>query len=640
VRNSMCGIVGSILLTDQYRSSVDEVIQEKMIESIRHRGPDDSGSWQNDKIFLGMRRLSIIDLNNGQQPIWNEDKSCCIVYNGELYNHHDLRPLLESQGHTFRTNSDTEVILHAYAQWGTKCLSKFIGMFAFAIWDGKQNTLFLARDRVGEKPLYYYQDRHRLVFASEIKAILADPSISREVNPRGLSNFLAFGHAMAPDTMFHNIRKLLPGHYLIVKEGHVKIEEYWDVGYEPQLNDGEVLTEEEYCEKIQELLNDSVRQRMISDVPLGAFLSGGIDSSVIVALMKKHASEPVKTFSLGFSVGGAYNELSDARKVAEHFGTEHHELEIGHVDLVNTLQTLVYHYDEPFADAASFPLYLLSQFARQHVKVILSGDGGDELFGGYRRYAADQLSFSYQRLPKFLINKLFPQIIDRLPRLRRFKKTINTLPIVNPAFRYASWLSLFTKEMQTELLQPAISDALLNYEPTSLYPFYYNKLRDTYAPDHLNQLMYVDFKTWLVDTYMEKTDKATMACGLEARLPILDHRLVELSFQIPSHYKIKGWKTKQIFKKAIKNLVPDFVLQKPKHGFSVPTDLWFRDDLKNFAFEILLDERTRRRSFFNNTFVEKIWTEHQKGRHVWDTQLWALLNFELWCRSYLDGDSP
>jgi asparagine synthase (glutamine-hydrolysing) len=630
----MCGIVG-YLAAEEPAGRCDEA----MLGALHHRGPDDRGAWARPRLFLGMCRLSIIDLAGGHQPIWNEDNTCCIVYNGELYNFHDLRPELEARGHRFRTASDTEVILHAYEEWGPDCLRRFNGMFALGVWDGRDRSLFLARDRIGEKPLYYYWDGRRFLFASEIKAILADPIVPRRVDVRGLANYLAFSHAVAPDTMFQRVKKLLPGHYLVLREGAAgpHVQPYWDVGAEPQLPAGARLSEEGYARRVLDLLDDSVRRRLVADVPVGAFLSGGVDSSAVVALMKRHAGGPVKTFSLGFRIGGAYNELSDARRVARHLGTEHYELEAEHVDLVKVLQTLVYHYDEPFGDAAGFPVYLLSRFAREHVKVVLCGDGGDELFGGYRRYAADRAAALYGLLPRALTGRWIPAVIDRLPRFRRLKRTVQTLPIADPARRYAAWLVLFTPEMQAELLQGGVRDALRGYDPAWPYPLYYHRLNGSTANDHLNRLLYVDVKTWLVDTYMEKVDKASMACSLEARMPLLDHRLVELAFQIPGRYKIRGWSLKRVFKRAVRGLVPDEVLRKPKHGFAVPTDPWFRGELKAFAFDVLLDRRARQRGYFNPAAVERLWQEHVSGRHVWSTHLWLLLNFELWHRAYLDG---
>ena len=631
----MCGIFGILSTNPAHFAHTEE-----QMKAIYHRGPDEQGTWGNEQVFLGNCRLSIIDLVSGHQPIFNEKKSCCIVYNGELYNFEDLRPQLQSRGHRFTTHSDTEVVLRAYEEWGIDCLKKFNGMFAFAIWDDTKKALFVARDRIGEKPLYYYRGRDRLVFGSEIKSIVADPTIPREVNPRGLSNFVTFGHSLAPDTMYKDIFKLLPAHYLIAAGGKIETRQYWDVGDEPQIPDGKELSEEEYAERILTLLDDSVKRRMVADVPVGAFLSGGVDSSAIVALMCRHTRERVKTFSLGFTIGGAYNELSDAKRVADFLGTEHHEFRVDHLDMIGTLQKLVYQYDEPFGDAANFPVYLISEFARKHVKVVLAGEGGDELFGGYRRYAADLMAQRYQKLPGFITRSLVPSLVGAVPRLRRTKRIARTLPITDPAVRYGAWLEVFSREMREELFQPEFQKEIDGYDPTWPYLHYYNlELNGPRSLDHLNRIMYVDLKTWLSDTYMEKVDKATMAVSLEGRLPFLDHRLVELAFQIPGKYKIRGTSTKMILKKAVKSLVPPEVLTKPKHGFAVPTDPWFRGELKDFVFQTLTDERARRRGYFNAPYIEKLYKLHSEGKEVYDTALWFLLNFELWNRVYVDKQS-
>lgn len=627
----MCGIFGAL-----YPDSKLPADTAAQLKSIIHRGPDEQGYWSDGHVFLGNCRLSIIDLAGGHQPIFNEDRTACIVYNGELYNFRDLRPQLEARGHVFQTDTDTEVILHGYEEWGVECLKHLNGMFAFAIWDEPRKQLFIARDRIGEKPLYYYRDREKLVFASEIKAILADPAVPRDVHLQGLANYLTFGRAAAPQTIYQNIYKLLPGHYLLANKNGIETKQYWDIGVEPQISSGENLSEAGYAKKILELLDDSVQRRMIADVPVGAFLSGGVDSSAIVALMKQHATGAVKTFSLGFTIGGAYNELSEAKQVAAFLNTEHHELQVEHVDLIETLQKLIYHYDEPFGDPAGFPVYLLSRFAREHVKVVLAGDGGDELFGGYRRYAADQMATMYQRLPSALTNGVVPNLINKLPRLRRSKRSLQALTIADPGTRYAAWFQVFTPEMQRQLLPPNVFGEIAGYDPTQAFSRHYDKLNGNSCADHLNRLMYIDVKTLLADTYMEKVDKAMMACSLEGRLPFLDHRLVELAFQIPGHYKIRGWSTKRILKRAVRELIPQEVLQRRKHGFAVPTDPWFRGELKDFTFEVLMDERTRRRGFFDLNFVEHLWREHLQGRNVWDTQLWLLLNFELWARTFLD----
>lgn len=634
---TMCGIYGELLFGGGGGHDLDRYGQA-CTDALSHRGPDERGTMVNGQVFLGMRRLSIIDLEGGSQPIWNESKSRCGVYNGEVYNFRELRGKLEAKGYQFRSRSDTEVVMKAYDAWGADALRRFNGMFALAIWDKQEERLFLARDRVGEKPLYYFRDSQRFIFSSEIKAILTNPAVPRSLNPKGLVNFFAAGHSVGPDTIYQSIYKLLPGHWLCIKDGGITLSRYWDVGDDPYLPPEADRSEKSLEVEIQKLLDDSVRLRMLADVPVGAFLSGGVDSSAVVALMQRHAKDPVKTFSVGFGIGGAYNELSDARRVATALGTEHRELNIEHCDLVNTLRTLVYHYDEPFGDPAGFPLYLLSQLAGKHVKVVLTGDGADELFGGYRRYSVDRLAGLYQCLPATLTQRVLPALIDRLPRLRRLKRTLSTLPLADPARRYAAWLTVFTPEMQAELLNDDLYACVAGYDPAWIYAEYYPALK-TEAADHLNRLMYADVKTLLVDAYLEKTDKATMACGLEARVPLLDHRLVELAFQIPSRYKVRGRQTKSIFKNAVRGLMDGEVLRRQKHGFSVPLDPWFRGDLKTFAFDVLLDGRARRRGYFNMEFVEQLWREHADCRHVWDTQLWLLLNFELWHRIYLDGEA-
>ncbi len=630
----MCGIFGI-----QSAKPAHFERAEQQLGVIRHRGPDEQGTWVQDGVFLGSCRLRIIDLLGGRQPMVNESAGTVIVFNGELYNYRDLKPALQAKGHTFRTESDTEVVLRGYEAWGMECLKRFNGMFAFALWDSRERLLFIARDRIGEKPLYYYREADRFVFASEIKSIVADPTIPREINPRGLTNYLAFGHALAPDTIYKNIVKLLPGHYLTLKGGRLETVQYWDVGDEPQIAEDRRPREEEYVERLLYLLDDSVRRRMVADVPVGAFLSGGIDSSAIVGLMKRHATGQVKTFSLGFTAGGAYDELSDARRVAKHFDTEHHELAVGHVDVAEALQRLVYHFDEPFSDPANIPVYLLSEFARKHVTVVLTGEGGDELFGGYRRYVAEQAAPLYQILPRAVGASLLPGIARLIPRFRRMKRILSTLPIREAPTRYAAWQEVFSSDMRRELMDPLISGRVGSYEPNWQYDHYYRHSQNGRSPvDHLNRLMYVDVKTWLPDTYLEKLDKATMACSIEGRLPFLDYRLVELANQIPSSYKIRGLATKRILKRALQGLLPPEVLRKPKHGFAVPTDPWFRGELTAYIFETLLDDRARRRGYFNFPYIERLYRLHRDGGEVYDAQLWLLLNFELWNRIYIDAD--
>jgi asparagine synthase (glutamine-hydrolysing) len=621
----MCGIYGELALRDGERVGEHG---EAAVDLLAHRGPDDRGSWRDDRIFLGVRRLSIIDPEHGAQPMLGRRGRLCIAYNGELYNFRELRHELEAHGHMFATASDTEVLLNAYERWGTGCVTRFNGMFAFAIWDAVERVLFVARDRIGEKPLYYREDGRRLAFASEIKALFADPALPRRVSPRGLANYLAFGHSLAPETIYDGVHKLLPAHALLVRHGRVTIDCYWDLDPEPRR-----ITES--AESVLSLLDDSVNRRLVADVPVGAMLSGGLDSSSVVALMRRHSSVPVKTFAAGFS--GSPDELAAARSVATALGTEHHEVTVAPRDVAPSLTTLARHFDEPFADPAAVPLLALSQLAREHVKVVLTGDGGDELFGGYRRYVADQLASAYQRLPVAVGRRAVPALAGLIPRTRRLKRIVRTLPIADPGSRYASWLRVFDRELLAELVHADVA-AAADHDPEADYGRYYAHLKGSRAGGHLNRLMYIDVKSWLADAYMEKTDKTTMACGLEARMPLLDHRLVELAFSIPPREKIRGMSTKRIFRRAVAGLVPERVLSAQKRGFTVPLDRWLGHELSGWTRELLLDPRARSRGYFDHRVVESLLREHIDGRRVHSDALWVLLNFELWHRVCLDRE--
>ena len=621
----MCGIYGRLELGASRIAPED--VDRLAIGAIAHRGPDDEGSWYGSRIYLGMRRLSVIDLTTGHQPIFNEDRTVCVVYNGEIYNFAEVRRELEAHGHRFSTSSDTEVIVHGWEQWGEGVAERLNGMFAFALWDERTQVLWLVRDRLGIKPLYYcYQPGRQLLFASEIKSLLARRDVPRQIDRAGLLNFFAYGHAIAPRTIYQGIWKLRPGHSLRIERGTVTERAWWTPS--PAADDG--TPEEEWARRVRELLEDSVRRQMIADVPVGAFLSGGVDSSAVVALMARNTHHRVKTFAVGFQYGSAYNELPDARLVANHIGTEHHEIVVRAPELLDALQTLVYHFDEPFGDAACFPTYLVSRLARQHVTVALTGEGGDELFGGYRRYMVD----SWLRQMSPLLGVVGPVIrpaVGALPRLRRLKKLIDVGRERDDAARYAWLLRVFTDDQLEVLLgEDGIDPA---FKPVAPYRECFTQAAQT---DHRNRLMYADLKTWLPDTYLEKVDKSSMAVSLEARVPILDHRLVELSLRIPSRCKIANGGMKRVFKRAVADLLPPATLQKAKHGFAVPIDPWFRGELRQFAFDVLFDPQTKRRGYFRSEAVESLWREHQDGRHVRDAHLWLLMNFELWARRFLD----
>ncbi len=625
----MCGIFGSFADEEEL---VDARIGDLCTDTLTHRGPDDRGTHSETSLFLGMRRLTILDLETGNQPIWDASKNFCIVYNGELYNYREIRSTLRSEGFSFRTHSDTEVVLNAFVKLGPQCLQQFNGMCAFAVWNRRERSLFIARDRLGEKPLYYFWDGKRLVFASEIKAIVADPTIEREIDFQGLFNYLSFGSSLPPTTIFRNIFKLQPGHYLEVSTKGPSLHEYWDV---PRQTEPHGKGSSYSAETIRELLADSVRMRMVSDVPLGAFLSGGVDSSAIVAYMTRFSERPVKTFSLGFPSHRNFSELDDARLVAKHFGTDHYELELDHVDAPEIFEKLAYQYDEPFFDPAKIPVYLLSRFARQHVKVALGGEGADELFGGYRRYAADQLSHAYRRLLPG--SSALENLMARLPRMGRMKTAARTLGIPSPGRRYANWLLAFWPDALGELVSEELMQELSQHDPFGHYQDLCGNLGSETA--HLNRLLYVDLKSWLPNTYLEKTDKASMAASLEVRLPFLDHRLVEFAFRIPPGQKIRTWNTKIVLKEALKDVLPRHVLKKRKHGFSVPTDQWFRGHLAGYLRDNLTSSRARNRGYFDPRAVDTLIGEHASGKKNWDAQLGLLLSFELWAQHYLD-DRP
>lgn len=612
----MCGIAGIYYKNNR---PVDKALLLAMAEKMHHRGPDDSGIFLDGQVGLVHARLSIIDLSEaGHQPMADQEGLFHIVFNGEIYNFQEIKKELELLGHCFVSKTDTEVILHSYKEWGALCLEKLNGMFAFAIFDKQKQEIFLARDRMGEKPLYYYLDEERFEFASEIKVILEDKSIKREIDPQGMVNYLTFGHSIAPTTMFAGIKKLLPGHYAVFKNGQLLTREYWALS---KIGGGEDKGREYYKNQIKTLFEESVKGRLVSDVPLGVFLSGGLDSSAVVAMMAKLGARPIKTFSVGFNIPGQeFNELTDAKVVADYFKTDHHEILLEETDLIDTLSKLVYHFDEPFGDAANFPVFYMSQFAKQYVSVALTGDGGDEIFGGYRRYAAEK--------NRFFLLPLSWLFSGKLPGSRKIKKLVDALPIKDSLLRHTRWISFFSPTMlQQLLLAPNYAD------PLKMYKEYFSG--NSFA-SQAEAMMYLDQKILLPDAYLEKVDKASMAVGLETRPPLLDYHLVELANTIPLKYKIKGLDGKAIFKEAMADLLPPQVLQKKKHGFAVPTNRWFRGKLKDYLTEVLFDPKTKSRGYFNYQYIEKLYQSYQEEGQPLDSQLWLLLNFELWHRQYID----
>jgi asparagine synthase (glutamine-hydrolysing) len=624
----MCGICGIFDFTGK---PVAEAGLRKMMSALRHRGPDGHGAYIQGDIALGHLRLSIIDISeSGRQPMISADGSKRIIFNGEIYNYRQLRKELERDGASFRSTSDTEVLLCLYEMKGVDCLEHLEGMFAFAIWDQTKRTLFIARDRLGIKPLYYYKDARRLVFASEIKSILQDDAVPRVIDERALISYFTFGHGFAPQTVYRGIEKLLPGHYMQCTSRGIQIHKYWDVDKVEQRTH---ISESECSEEIRTKLEHAVTSNMVSDVPVGAFLSGGIDSSAIVAYMTRASSRPLKTFSIGFDVGGEFNELAEAELIAKKFSTEHYHRIVAGQDVENLIQKLVYHYDEPFADAANLPTYIVSALAREHVTVVLSGEGADEIFGGYRRYRAHAASNRLHRIPAMIRFQMARKLVPRHSTTRRVHKIIETLQVAEEAKRYGSWLNFFSDDDRISLVKPEVLEAAGQFDGYDIFREYIHRQPKW---DIINRIMYTDLKAWLPDTYLEKIDKAAMAVSLEGRVPFLDHKLVEYAYSLPGRLKVRGRVTKYALKKALEPVLPHSTLYRPKHGFSVPLDAWFRGELKHFASDVLFDSAPKYVDYLNPGFVRELYDAHIRHERDFGAQLWGILNFELWHHTFLE----
>ena len=636
----MCGIYGVIDLKDTVAPG--QLLLENMGQAVVHRGPDDVGAYFGKGMAFGMRRLSIIDLTGGHQPISNEDGTVWAVCNGEIYNFRELRSSLEKRGHKFSCNSDTEVLVHLYEEEGLKLFQRLRGMFGMAIWDASRSRLVLARDRLGQKPLYIYKDANRFLFASEIKSILAADGVSRQLDYRALQEYLALGFVPAPLTLFDGIEKVLPGHYVVIENGRVFEQAYWDVSFDKI----DTHTEEEWIDQIRAKILEAVQVRLVSDVPLGAFLSGGVDSSAIVAAMAQLTEQPVKTYSIGFE-GEAeeqfYNELPYARLVADAFGTDHHEI-IVRPDVKDLLPKLIWHMEEPIADSAFITTYLVSQLARESVTVILSGVGGDEFFGGYRRYLGDRLMSYYQWLPGLLRTQWLPAVFAKLPQDRhsslanyiRYLNAFVNAAELNPSGRYMSYVSVFSPEARAQLLEDQRRQVGSRYvaPPSALMQERFEKCR---AADSLNQMLYVDIKTSLVDNILMLTDKMSMAVSLECRAPLVDHELLELTSRMPPHLKIRGLSMKYILKHALKPWLPDEIIRRKKRGFGAPMGAWLRKDLEGLIHELLAETQIKKRGLFQWETVQQMISDHRARRKDYTDHLLTLINFELWHRTFLDN---
>jgi asparagine synthase (glutamine-hydrolysing) len=626
----MCGIVG---IVSQNQLDVDQALLARMCAAIRHRGPDEDGFYLKGPVGLGMRRLSIIDLKGGQQPIHNQDRTAWIVFNGEIYNYRELRESLEKLGHTFYTNSDTEAIVHAYDQYGSDCPKYLRGMFAFAIWDERTQELFLARDRVGKKPLLYAQVNGQLIFGSEFSALLLHPDIGRDIDAEALHHYLSFMCVPAPLTAYRAIRKLEPGHSLRWRRGEIKIERYWQPDFSKKLD----ISEQEAGERTIEILRDAVKVRLMSEVPLGAFLSGGIDSSAVVALMSEASSAPVKTFSIGFEEQD-FSELHHARRVAEHVGADHHEF-IVRPDALEVLPLLVEHYGEPYADSSAIPTYYVARETRKHVTVALNGDGGDESFAGYERYAAMRLAERYHRIPALLRESVVRQAIELIPssetkrgRIRDVKRFIQaaSLPKVE---RYLRWVSVFDSEAKQDLYTEDFRQQTRGLSAASMLDPWFARANGSGIVD---AALLTDIMTYLPNDLLVKVDIATMANSLEARSPFLDHHVIEFAASLPERFKLRGLTTKYLLKRMLKQLLPAENLDRRKMGFGVPIGHWLRGRLQPFLRETLLTEASLNRGLFKPETVKRLVELHTRGERDYAHQLWTLLMLELWFQRFID----
>lgn len=636
----MCGICGTI--NTENGAPVSQALLSSMCATIKHRGPDDEGIFVQDNVGLGTRRLSIIDIEGGHQPLSNEDGSVWVAHNGEIYNFPDLRKELVALGHKFKTRTDTETIVHSYEEWGEQCFQKFRGMFAFALWDGFKKKLLVVRDRMGIKPLYYTLIENRnctMVFGSELKTILVHPEVKRALEPQAVDLYLTLEYIPEPFSAFENIYKLPAGTFLVYDRGKIRIEKYWDVCEKQEretstLYRGATLASIE--DELYAHLKESVKARLLSDVPLGAFLSGGIDSSAIVGLMHELGVSPIKTFSIGFE-DATYNELEHARRISKKFQTDHEEF-ILKPQVLELTEKLVHHLDEPFGDFSIFPTYLVSKMAREHVKVILSGDGGDELFAGYEHYQAQKLS---RLLFVSFLSKPMPIFLRKLPPSSKKKGLWNKLRRYAQGFehpqdlRHFRWMMFLNQKEREELYSKDFRHELGGIKPFhTISPFekLYPQL-DQF--DDINGELYLDLKSYLVDDILVKVDRMSMATSLETRVPLIDHKVVEFAFRIPGHLKLKGMTTKWIFKKTMERLLPPQNIYRSKEGFSIPIKLWLRNELKELMLHYLSESRIRDAGIFNFDPIKHKIDSHMEGRENYSHQLWALLVFEIWREKFL-----
>ncbi|HEY2962932.1 MAG TPA: asparagine synthase (glutamine-hydrolyzing) [Pyrinomonadaceae bacterium] len=633
----MCGING-IAFPRRSGRHVDATVLKRMRDVITHRGPDDEGIYIDAGVGLGHRRLSIVDVAAGHQPMTNEDGSLYITYNGEIYNHADYRDELIARGHVYKTHCDTETILHLYAEHGRDCVNYLRGMFAFAIWDRNKRELFIARDRLGVKPLYYVHTAEgSLYFGSEIKALLEARAVKPELNFAAFSDYLANHSTSGEETLFVGVKRLLPGHTLTWREGEVEIRRYWDVSFEKRPREGR--SDRDNIAEWGELFRKSVQLRLMADVPLGMFLSGGIDSSAIAAVMSTLVDEPIKTFSVAFAEREA-NELEYARLVSRTFKTDHHEVVISPEQFFNALPNLIWHEDEPLAHPSSVALYFVSQLASQHVKVVLTGEGSDELMAGYARYRKTILNLAlgehyHGMIPasvRGLVRKQLAGMTGSKLRLKLRRTFLNLPPDIESI--YFDNFAVFSRSLQEQLLTPETMARTGGIDP---YAGVREVLEHTDAQSLLDRLLYADIKTYLHELLM-KQDQMSMAASVESRVPFLDHKLVEFTSSLPERLKLRRWTTKYVLRQSMKGFLPDAILDRPKMGFPVPIGAWFRGAYAPVLDEYVLSDRAAQRGLFNSRFVRTLVEQHQRGQANHSERLWALVNLEMWFRRFIDGE--
>jgi asparagine synthase (glutamine-hydrolysing) len=622
----MCGICGIYRFDG---APVEEALVSRMSDAIAHRGPDGSGLHFDREVGLGHRRLSIIDLEGGGQPIFNEDSTVAVVFNGEIYNFVELRVELEAAGHTFRTHSDTEVIVHAYEQWGPACVERFNGMFAFALWDVRNRKLFLARDHLGVKPLYYHQSSTRLAFASEIKSLLADRSIPKAVDTEALGELFTFRFVPAPRTMFKDIKKLPAGHYLLADARGIEIRRFWNAVPVHLANS----RENELIERYQDLVQDAVKLQLRSDVPVGLFLSSGVDSSCLLALMRQELSGPIHTFTIGFEGGEATNETDDARRIAQRFGAQHHEMIVGPQDYLKYYDRYLWDLEEPLGNESAAAFYFVSKLAAQEVKVALTGQGVDEPWASYHRYLGVHLSHTYQRIPGFLRNGLIRPLVNSLPRGERFKRAVGSLDEPDVLTRFVKIYSFFTQEMRASLFNGNLASSdYANYSAKAAIAHLQNDVR---ALDPVSQMTYIDTRASLPDDLLMVSDKTSMANSIEARVPFLDVRLVEFIESLPLQYKIRRGGGKYLHKKAIERWLPREDVYRIKKGFANPVTQWLRSHISAYVDECLFSKESSIGEFFNVDYIRQIVQAHLDGRENYMRHIYLLISFEMWHRRFM-----